>query len=63
MLVALIVSLIANVVFIVLNYITLIDYDKTLTEINDEWYNHCTEINNSWYKRCMYIRNKTNKEE
>lgn len=63
MLVALIVSLIGNVVFIVLNYITIIEYDKTLTELNDEWYNHCTEINNSWYERCTYIRNKTNKEE
>lgn len=61
---ALIISLLFNVVFIILNYKTIIDYDKALKELNDEWYNHCTEINKSWYERCTYIRkNKTNKEK
>ena len=61
--IALIISLLFNVVLIISNYKTIIDYDKTLTELNDEWYNYCTEINNSWHERCKYIRNKTNKED
>ena len=61
--IALIISLVFNVVLIVLNYITIIEYDKTLTELNDEWYNHCTEINKSWHERCTYIRNKINNED
>lgn len=63
MLVALIISLIGNVVFIVLSYAIIIDYDKALKEINEEWYKHCTELNNRWSEKCMNIINKTNKEE
>ena len=61
--IALIISLLFNVVLIISNYKTIIDYDKALTELNDEWYNHCIEINKSWHERCTCIRNKTNKED
>ena len=64
--IALIVSLIVNVIFIVLNYITIIEYDKLHNECNksnNEWAKICEDINNKWYETCARILNKTNKEE